>query len=452
MKEDLGGKFMAELTKFAIYGLWGERNYRLEFDNEKLIIVGENGSGKTTVLRILYYCLSCNWNALQKEEFEKIQITFGEETKEITHDQIENSGIYKITKDWEDYALNGFRYRVKEKYDKYLSRRNILEILQELDFEGEYNHETAAFINKLKKEIPVAVQEFAEWIHEKLKYRLIYYPTYRRFENSEQKSKDKLNSNTRKENRHLIISHSEMTYVDEMIMESINLIHEEYNKSSAELNLNCFKGILKHDFEQIAEITADKSDPEYIETVFYSMSGAALPQEDMLQIKDKLLNILEKDTVDEEYDKIVVYFYIMLVKRFEELKKKEERLERFFYACNRYLCNKQFLYNPNNFTYCIQVGINTDLKKNIKINQLSSGEKQIVALFCYLYLDETNDKFIIIDEPELSLSIDWQERILDDVIHIPTCKALLVATQSPFVYNNSLHPYARDIEEFLTLE
>ena len=45
---------MGKLTKFAIYGLWGERNYELEINDEKLIVVGENGTGKTTVMRILF--------------------------------------------------------------------------------------------------------------------------------------------------------------------------------------------------------------------------------------------------------------------------------------------------------------------------------------------------------------------------------------------------------------
>ena len=91
-------------------------------------------------------------------------------------------------------------------------------------------------------------------------------------------------------------------------------------------------------------------------------------------------------------------------------------------------------------------------RKAMKIEQLSSGEKQIVALFCYLYLDVSVDKLIIVDEPELSLSVEWQEKILEDIAQISTCKSLIVATQSPFVYDNLLRKYARGIEEFLVLE
>ena len=38
----------------SILGLWGERNYRIKFEAGSLILVGENGCGKTTVLRIIY--------------------------------------------------------------------------------------------------------------------------------------------------------------------------------------------------------------------------------------------------------------------------------------------------------------------------------------------------------------------------------------------------------------
>ena len=76
----------------------------------------------------------------------------------------------------------------------------------------------------------------------------------------------------------------------------------------------------------------------------------------------------------------------------------------------------------------------------------------MVALFCYLYLSKSEKMMVIIDEPELSLSVSWQERILEDVYKSSACKSLIVATQSPFVYDNSLRIYAHGIEEFLVLE
>ncbi|MBR1904899.1 MAG: ATP-binding protein [Clostridiales bacterium] len=82
----------------------------------------------------------------------------------------------------------------------------------------------------------------------------------------------------------------------------------------------------------------------------------------------------------------------------------------------------------------------------------TSGEKQLVSLFSYVYLANPDRCMVIIDEPELSLSVEWQQSILEDVIKSGRCGSLIAATQSPFVYNNSLRNIAKALDTFLTVE
>ncbi|MBK6481151.1 MAG: ATP-binding protein [Saprospiraceae bacterium] len=49
--------------------------------------------------------------------------------------------------------------------------------------------------------------------------------------------------------------------------------------------------------------------------------------------------------------------------------------------------------------------------KDIKF--LSSGEQQILILFSYIAFNSDDGRIFIIDEPELSLHIKWQEDFLD---------------------------------------
>ena len=67
------------------------------------------------------------------------------------------------------------------------------------------------------------------------------------------------------------------------------------------------------------------------------------------------------------------------------LKEIENKLEHFFYVCNQYLSGKEFVYKPKSFEYAITVQSRNGSQKEMNIEQLSSGEKQIVALFSYIY-------------------------------------------------------------------
>jgi predicted ATPase len=55
---------------------------------------------------------------------------------------------------------------------------------------------------------------------------------------------------------------------------------------------------------------------------------------------------------------------------------------------------------------------------------------------------EPGQKIVLIDEPELSLSLDWQKHLLPDVINSPGCAQLLAITHSPFIFDNELDMYA----------
>ncbi|HBF89289.1 MAG TPA: hypothetical protein DDX39_11670 [Bacteroidales bacterium] len=61
-----------KIEQIKIEGLFGELNYDIRIDDNKLILVAENGSGKTTIVNIIYYFLSRQWTKLLRYRFEKI--------------------------------------------------------------------------------------------------------------------------------------------------------------------------------------------------------------------------------------------------------------------------------------------------------------------------------------------------------------------------------------------
>ena len=68
----------------------------------------------------------------------------------------------------------------------------------------------------------------------------------------------------------------------------------------------------------------------------------------------------------------------------------------------------------------------------IESDKLSAGEKQLLSFWCYNTFSE--DAAIFIDEPELSLHVDWQRILLPTLLEQETGNQFFVATHSPFIY------------------
>ena len=66
----------SQLKSFAIYGLFGFKNIKIPFDTESIILIAENGSGKTTILNALYYSISCKFHKLSSIDFHSIVLEF----------------------------------------------------------------------------------------------------------------------------------------------------------------------------------------------------------------------------------------------------------------------------------------------------------------------------------------------------------------------------------------
>jgi ABC-type molybdenum transport system ATPase subunit/photorepair protein PhrA len=80
----------AELTQFRIEGLHGRsRTIDIPIQDNRLILVGENGSGKSTVANLLYYVLTQQWRRVAEYKFAAIQVTVSGETARIEHQEVE---------------------------------------------------------------------------------------------------------------------------------------------------------------------------------------------------------------------------------------------------------------------------------------------------------------------------------------------------------------------------
>ena len=75
-------------------------------------------------------------------------------------------------------------------------------------------------------------------------------------------------------------------------------------------------------------------------------------------------------------------------------------------------------------------------KDNDKLDlcQLSSGERRLLTLL--LNCVYSSEDLLLIDEPEVSLSLNYQSKIMNDLVEILGEKVVIIATHAPFVFKS----------------
>lgn len=123
-----------------------------------------------------------------------------------------------------------------------------------------------------------------------------------------------------------------------------------------------------------------------------------------------------------------------------------DNLVSFKEICNAYLEETRFM---NSDQTGLEI-INTNNNEKIDLQYLSSGEKQIINIFSKFYFSKRNDLILLIDEPEMSLSIAWQSKLLPDIISSQNCSFLFAITHSPFIFSNDLTKYAEGLDIYIS--
>lgn len=68
--------------------------------------------------------------------------------------------------------------------------------------------------------------------------------------------------------------------------------------------------------------------------------------------------------------------------------------------------------------------------------QLSSGEKQMLAILLTVLVEDNQHYVLFMDEPEVSLHIEWQKRLIDLCVELNPNVQIILTTHSPAVIMN----------------
>ena len=446
------------IKHFKIKNLFGFRDVDIPFDNNIKILIGENGLGKTTILNSLYYVLTEKYYKLSQIQFEEIELQFNSGKKiSFSKEELENYLQYEerknrrgLTNHLLDFINLDFLHKYIEKEAQ--KEEELNEIIEKFIYENKIPRIAPTrimvreIINILKEPLIKKFREYSEILRQN-ELSILYFPTYRRVE-EELKNLGEFKKRIRHipyEEEFLIeeieedINISEDTLIHfgmEDVKERIKRIENQIKQSSidgfSKVTGEMLSQLLKG-FPKIEEKDISNIDTKTIEIVVYRV-GDNLNKSD----REKILSLIkDKEKLLEKEE--LVYFILKLVEIYEQHKHLDDAIKKFKDTCNAYLVDKEFRYNESSVSLKIFRENTNDI---VELNKLSSGEKQIVSLFSRLYFDEFKNLIILFDEPELSLSIKWQQKLLPDIVNSQKISFLLSVTHSPFIFKNELEKYA----------
>lgn len=424
---------MIRLKSIIIEGFKTEdRVIEINFSSNNVsVLYGMNGCGKTTLLRIINAILDKQESILLNENINKIILLYSvddiikkviiNKTEYIVKDETSKDNLLsvKIGYDWSQLQnsellgvssiLFGVNRGITSTYN--ISEENIFNIISSTRFVNNFirREELSAFSNLLSRHINLSQRR-------RRPYTI--------------KNSDTFSS------RVLSLDNVDMAVIEEILIKRFKLAKfvstERVQKALFDTLADAFNSV-----------NNDNVDLEKLSTM-------------LIANKEKLLEVLRQIEENTLRDKIILILSESDIRKILDECNKNILLTKLIYNMSLELEKEETLLQsikilkdvfndhigPDKYLEIDENKIEVIFKNSSSIHSiynLSSGERQLLILLT-IFIVEGNDKdFLMIDEPELSLNIKWQRRLLPLLSELAPKAQIIVASHSPSIAKENIN-------------
>lgn len=228
------------------------------------------------------------------------------------------------------------------------------------------------------------------------------------------------------------IEHALNYKIRQLIVETAKINNEIFSRSFSEI----FSALFLED--KFQNSTNNNSDEilEYIQELIRDIQGYPLQKESTYSSIISAVESIKTNRNEINSGKLlsILNIYKESLKRiFDSLQKMFADIDFYLLAVNKFLQDKKIIYTENfaSIESLIQIKFNDDDLYS-GLSALSSGERQIVSLL-YAATNMEKHDLVLIDEPEISLHVNWQERLLAEMSAQLPERQIIVFTHSPVI-------------------
>jgi ABC-type lipoprotein export system ATPase subunit len=423
---------MFKILKIRIKGFHSSQKIiEYEFSSENVtIIYGENGCGKTTLLQILNALFSKDDAILFNHKVSEVRMEVSQDNiqkqiciKECKKDVIavEEGSERRIMRKMYDYSYDW------SEFDSLVEQRTLLLGVDRINVQASvspsviFNYINSSAMGRqvfLQKGMAVKkafADNLAEYINYSRKGRL------RR-------------NNIDFENAHIVLSGSNVDISD---MEDTIIINYRRAVHGASTNI---QSALFATLSQVIE--SKKIRNENVEILekdlceCYPLILVAI-EEIPEGTDNEILNLIKKSSCEEIIEKSRENSYLCLL-----LLNILQRIKEDIVKYRSILLLRDFFNEYTREDKIMKIsreGVDIEIFDQGKfvtkhgLGELSSGEKQLLTLLTCLFIDGKNRNIVLIDEPELSLNMKWQNKLIDLFEEYLPSTQVIMATHSPSI-------------------
>ena len=410
---------MNKIDRVEIFGFWGDREVVIDFFSDVNFLIGVNGSGKTTVINMIAAALSADFTTLDRLPFEKILIALseagGRKKPSIEVEKVRN----------EDSPYPRITYRIKEKASEKYKEYSLDEFEERSALRRRIpSSQYHLFMRQMNRGILAKLQSVVNvsWlsIHRTSSSR--HSPEEESYESTVDQKLEELSNELGK---YFSVLSSKVS--DEIAEFQRNIILSLLTEQPESVVFSLVKSFdLKEEKKALIDIFSKlkiggRNPTKKIDKHFQEVSEARikLSKEQGLDIND-LMTLVNS------------YRSHRVVENWNDLLKKQAKIlqpkSTFVDVLNGLFQRKTVHINDKN-----EIEATTDSGKTLNVRGLSSGEKQLIIILGEALLQRAAPWIYIADEPELSLHVKWQEKLIENLRRLNPQAQIICATHSPDV-------------------
>lgn len=433
-----------KLIKFIGKNIRGYLNHTIDFRDSVTFLIGVNGSGKTSVLKLIKGLTQPSYKLLESIEYSSILLEINNEGKYYTLSSAKTKDEISITINYDNgNVLNDKLIRVKP------DGRGIIDSEDMEKYSAQFEYlPTCRAIKELSTPLFIGIDRMPD------------SDVFRYIQNSRR--------------LYYISEHSASSFVDRSLMAIQEMVYDIYRKNASKQKKYSEEFRTNIITEALGLITSTTEIPAKLDNLEQEIENYESRRSHFLQAlqnagidnaekvtdgffnrQKEMLEILNKkvDVDDNSHIQAIISLFVSRAqmdkidsiisheKKYEQnINKLNEQFIRFVDCVNLFFkqTEKELKIMDNGLLRVMTPYTHEDGRRklhSVEISSLSSGEKQVVALIGLLIFTTSSvrPEVMIIDEPELSLHLTWQEIFVDAILKSQPNFQFILATHSPTI-------------------